>query len=125
MESIDIHQTSSTPRISFDATAKTLTVAGESYPENSFTFYAPVLAWLKQYLQQQDELTLDINVSYMNSSSTKCMLDMLDMLEEAYARSLKVAIVWRYDLENPRSFELAEEFCEEVTFPFEIVAISK
>lgn len=124
MEPIDIHQTSSTPQVSFKEAAKTMIIIGESYPENSFTFYAPVLAWLKQYLQQHDELTLDINVTYMNSSSTKCMLDMLDLLEEAYARTLKVAIVWRYDIENPRSFELAEEFCEEVTFPFEIVALN-
>jgi hypothetical protein len=117
-------QTQSTPMISFDETAHTLCIVGESFPENSFTFYAPVLDWLKQYLKNSQVLVLDLAITYMNSSSTKCMLDLLDLMEDANARGVKVSIIWRFDRENPRSIELAEEFSEEVTFPFEIVAIS-
>lgn len=125
MVHLDIPQTTSTPLIGFDLEAKTLRIFGESYPENSFAFYAPVLAWLKHYLQDNRQLTIAITITYMNSSSTKCMLDLLDIMEEAYGRSANVSIIWHYDLENPRSFELAEEFCEEVSFPFEIVALNK
>ncbi len=125
MAHLDIPQTTSTPLISFDCEAKTLRISGESYPENSFAFYAPVLAWLKQYLLDNRQLTIAITITYMNSSSTKCMLDLLDIMEEAYGRSVNVSIIWHYDLENPRSFELAEEFCEEVSLPFEITALSK
>jgi sugar/nucleoside kinase (ribokinase family) len=125
MEQLEITQTSSTPLISFDTATQTMLIVGESYPENSFVFYGSVLAWLKQYVQNNGNLTLDITITYMNSSSTKCMLDLLDLLEEAAGRGFKVVVIWRHDPENPRSLELAEEFCEEVTFPFEIVAISK
>ncbi len=124
MEQLEIQQTASTPLVSFDDSGKTLRIVGESYPENSFAFYTPVLAWLGRYLQQHAQLTVDITVTYMNSSSIKCMLDLLDALEEAFKKGSNVAIIWRHDLENPRSFELAEEFCEEVTFPFDIVALS-
>jgi len=119
-----IPQTPSTPLVSFDADQKTLRIVGESFPENSFSFYAPVIAWMKDYLQQHDALLLDLSITYMNSSSTKCMLDLMDLMEEAFGKGVKSAIIWRYDQENPRSCELAEEFSEEVTFPFQIMAFN-
>lgn len=125
MENLNISQTASTPLISFDPESNTLRMVGESYPENSFDFYAPVISWLTASLQQLSELTLDITITYMNSSSTKCTLDLMDIMEEAYCRGVKVVIVWRYDRENPRSYELAEDFREEVSFPFNIMALEK
>lgn len=125
MESINIPQTDATPLVVFDPASNTLRLAGESYPENSFDFYAPVVTWLKAALQEKDELRLDITITYMNSSSTKCTLDLLDIMEEAHARGVKTSIIWRYDQENPRSYVLAEEFREEVTFPFDIEVFSR
>ncbi|MDD5286575.1 MAG: DUF1987 domain-containing protein [Desulfuromonadaceae bacterium] len=125
MDILDIQQTASTPSIRFDPATNTLRLVGESYPENSFDFYAPVISWLTASLQQLSELTLDIAITYMNSSSTKCTLDLMDIMEEAYARGVRTAIVWRYDCENPRSYDLAEDFREEVSFPFDIVALGK
>ncbi|QEM69299.1 DUF1987 domain-containing protein [Geobacter sp. FeAm09] len=125
MNMLDMPQSSSTPLIRFDLAERKMRISGESYPENSFGFYAPVFDWVKEYLAGADELHLDIDISYMNSSSTKCVLDLLDLLEDAHARGAKVDIVWRYDTENPRSLDLAEEFQEEVTLPFSIVAATE
>lgn len=120
MRTLDIVQSTSTPRIVFDGSRHLLSISGESYPENSFEFYAPVVVWLKEYLAQEDTLYLEINVSYLNSSSTKCMLDLLDLLEEAHGRGAAISLTWLYDRENPRSLDLAREFQEEVTLPFTI-----
>lgn len=124
MESINIEKTSATPSVRFEAATNTLFIAGESYPENSFDFYAPITTWIKTAVLELSELTLDMAITYMNSSSTKCALDMMDVLEDAFERGVKTSIVWRYDRENPRSYEMAEDFCEEVTFPFEIKAMN-
>jgi hypothetical protein len=120
-----ITQSTSTPAVSFDPVERKMLITGESYPENSFAFYGPIAGWVKEYLGIVDELNLEINVSYMNSSSTKCMLDLLDLFEDAYLRGLNVSITWRYDRENPRSFDLAEEFKEEVTLPFSIIPLGE
>ena len=120
MEPIDIKANASSPAVRFDIEKSTLFITGESYPENSFDFYAPVISWLKVSLQELSEFTLDIAITYMNSSSTKCTLDIMDVMEDAFCRGVKTSIIWRYDLENPRSYEMAEDFREEVTFPFEI-----
>ena len=122
MHTLDIQQSTSTPRIFFDASERILLISGESYPENSFEFYAPIGAWLKAYLAEEKVLNLDINVSYLNSSSTKCMLDLLDVLEDAHLNGAAISLVWRYDAENSRSLDLAQEFQEEVTLPFEILS---
>lgn len=122
MNRLDIPRTTSTPQITFAPATNRLLLRGESYPENSFSFYAPLFAWLKEHLATGLPLTLDIDIDYMNSSSTKCMLDLLDLLEEEFGKGGKVAIVWRYDRENPRSLDLAEEFREEVSLPFAVVA---
>ena len=120
-----IQPTKSTPEVIFDAEEGLLMISGESYPENSFEFYAPIIGWVKKSLSVSEKLFLSINVSYMNSSSTKCILDLLDLFEEAHRKGVKVSIIWNYDKENPRSFDLAEEFQEEVTLPFSIVAFNE
>ena len=125
MELLDIPQTPSTPLIRFEAASRLLRISGESCPENSFVFYAPVIAWFKVSLTELYDLTVDISITYMNSSSTKCLFDIIDIMEEAYCRGVTTSIIWRYDSENPRSYEMAEEFREEVTFPFEIEAIEE
>lgn len=123
MRSIEIPATSSSPLIRFEPSTATLTLSGESFPENSFEFYDPVLGWLKEALAALDALRVEISISYMNSSSTKCMLDLLDILEEAHGRGATVSVLWRYSPENPRALDLAEEFQEEVTFEFSVVPL--
>lgn len=123
MEPIVIKATHSSPAISFDPVTNILRITGESYPENSFDFYAPVISWLKSSLLELPELTLDLTITYMNSSSTKCTLDIMDVMEDAYGRGVKTSIIWRYDPENPRSYEMAEDFREEVSFSFKIEAL--
>lgn len=123
MEFTTIEPSASTPLIKYDAETRVLSIIGESYPENSFDFYAPLISWLRTNLTTLTSFTLDITITYMNSSSTKCAFDIMDIMEEAFGRNVNTLIIWRYDRDNPRSYEMAEDFREEVTFPFQIEAI--
>jgi hypothetical protein len=123
MNPLNLEATRSTPLIRFDREESTLLISGESYPENSFEFYAPVIAWVQVALTQLDRFRLTLSISYMNSSSVKCLLDLLDLLEEGRARGMTPEITWYYDPENPRALDLAEEFQEEVSLPFTITAV--
>ena len=117
-----IAKTQASPEVTFDPDNRVLRITGESYPENSFDFYAPVLDWLAANLPALDSLRLEVSVSYMNSSSIKCMLDILDALGEAYAGGKDVSAVWNYEVDNPRALDLAEEFRSEISFPFTVTA---
>lgn len=117
---IDIPATASSPRVSYRAADGVLEFVGESYPENSFEFFAPVFGWLNAELAGLDRLRVEINIPYMNSSSTKCMLDVLDLLEEAADSGKPVSVLWYYEAGNDRALDLAEEFKEDIGLPFEI-----
>jgi hypothetical protein len=122
MSDITINPTQSTPGIVADAAAGVLEMRGDSYPENSFEFFEPIIAWVEQRLSVvENPLRLELHLLYLNTSSVKAMMDIFDMLEEAHGRGNEVRVNWYYDSDNERIAELAEEFKEDCTFPFEIV----
>lgn len=123
MDALFIEKTKSTPKIEFDPQGHKLRIEGQSYPENAFKFYEPILGWLDKYLEQlQQEAVLEIyfHMPYINTSSSKCMMMLLENLEEAHQMGKKVAIRWYYDRDNEPALECAEEFKEDLTIPFEI-----
>jgi len=126
MEILHIEGTKSTPEIIFDPASGVLSMSGESYPENSFEFYRPILSWLTRFSAvHHGPTTFNTNLSYLNTGSTKCMMDILDLLEESHLAGKLVAVNWFYDEENHRAYETAEEFKEEVTVPFAIIPVSE
>ncbi len=118
---IDIPASKSSPEIRYSESDNTLTISGESYPENSFAFFQPVFEWLHDQLKRKEQLHVSINISYMNSSSTKCMLDILDLLGDTSKHDCSTTVSWHYEKENDRALELAEEFQEEAAVPFRII----
>jgi hypothetical protein len=82
-----------------------------------------VLDWIEAYLRDGDRpLTLNLQLLYLNTSSVKAMMDIFDILEEAHGKGRKVAVNWYYDEQNERVAELAEEFKEDCTFPFNVTS---
>ena len=120
---LSIEATKSSPKILFSEADLSLEISGESYPENSFEFFGPLFLWCAQTLPHLPSLVLKVNIRYMNSSSTKCMLDLLDLLSEASQKGCQASVRWYWEQGNDRAFDLAEEFKEDLDLPFEIVAL--
>lgn len=109
-------KTKSTPRINFDPEKHRLEISGESYPENSAKFYSPMLQWLEAYLQQlsNEDIHVDIELIYFNSSSSKVFMNFFDLLEEAAGKGVSVEIRWKYHPDNDIAQECGEEFQEDL-----------
>jgi hypothetical protein len=110
-----IEATKSTPAIDFNAESRQLTIRGESYPENAFQFYAPLLEWLDCFLRpDSNEALIEfiLQMTYINTSSSKCLMMILEKLEKATSQGWRVIINWYYDPENENELECAEEFQE-------------
>jgi len=119
---LSIPATQSTPHIRADAAAGVLSLSGDSYPENAFELFGPVIDWVEGYLAAGEApLRLDLRLLYLNTSSIRAVMDIFDLLEEAHARRRAVSVDWFYDHRNERVRELAEEFAEDCTFPFRIL----
>lgn len=126
MDNLNIAGTQSTPSIVADRRTGIVEMRGDSYPENSFELFAPLLAWIETYLRDADAaLTLDLHLLYLNTSSVKVMMDIFDMLEQAHQEGREVAVNWYFDAQNERVGELAEEFKEDCSFPFMISTLAE
>ncbi|MBV7273650.1 DUF1987 domain-containing protein [Clostridium thailandense] len=124
MDRLLIEETKATPYIDFNPDGNSLKIKGQSYPENAFKFYEPVLKWIDEYIEEaKGEITIEINfeMPYINSSSSKCILMLLDKLENAFQEGKDIVINWYYDEENESSLECAEEFKEDISLPFNII----
>ncbi|MFH1135289.1 MAG: DUF1987 domain-containing protein [Pseudomonadota bacterium] len=126
MERLVLKPTVSTLGVDFDPLAASLVMRGESYPENALAFFTPIIAWLETYLADLaggEAVRVDLDIVYFNSSSSKVLMNIFDLLEEAAGRGIKVTIIWRHHVENEIALECGQEFAEELTAAaFEIEA---
>ncbi len=113
MENLLIEETKYTPRITLD-TAGTLSMVGKSYPENTFEFYAPMMDWTREYFETSaaDLTTVNLEITYFNSSSSKLFFDFFDLLDEA-SEDNDIKINWIFDEENESAEEAGEDFIED------------
>jgi hypothetical protein len=122
MRDLNFGATPSTPSVAAVAKDGTMTMRGDSYPENSLEFYQPVLAWITEYLDGSDApFELRLHLLYLNTSSVKAMMDIFEILESAHLKGRKITVRWYYNRDNERIADLAEEFKEDCSFPFDIL----
>lgn len=121
MNTLQREQTQSTPAVCADWETGCLSMAGDSYPENSYEFFNDIISWVETYLEQSEQpLLIKLRLAYLNTSSVRAMLDIFDLLQAAYDEKREVKVDWLYHPRNERVADLAEEFREDCTFPFEI-----
>ena len=119
---LHIEPTKSTPRVILDPQEKLLSIGGQSYPENAFKFFEPIIAALDSFLTEgRPGLRVEFALHYINTSSSKCLMTILDRLEEASKAGKQISLTWYVNPENESEQECAEEFQEDITFPFNIV----
>lgn len=121
---INIEAGKSTPRILLDSINNQYIIEGQSYPENSSSFYEPVLAWIKEHLSNApDRFVLKLKLLYINTSSTKAMFYLFDILEEAFKNGQDIQIDWLYDEENEMAKETGEELLEDLQVPCSLIQV--
>lgn len=124
MKQLFIEGSKSTPEINFDTENNILTIRGQSYPENAFKFYEPILKWVDDYLiklQTEAKVQIDFTLPYINTSSSKCIMMLLEKFNEAFLSGKNITLSWYYDVDNESELECAEEFQEDMNLPFKIV----
>jgi len=123
MKNLIIDATDCTPSIYFDAQEHLLEIRGTSYPENTASFYAPVFSWLEEYfaMTEDREITVNIEIVYFNSGSSKALLEFFDLLDDAAFQGMGVTVNWMYEQDDEDMREYGEEFVEDfrrLTFHF-------
>ena len=118
MENLEIAATKSSPEINFNSESNILTLLGESYPENTAKFYGPVFHWLERYLNsiENQEVSMNIELIYFNSSSSKVLFDIFELFENACHHGKNISVNWIYDKDNDAALEYGEDFAAELEY---------
>lgn len=135
ISSMLIEATAHTPKLVINAEniyeGITIEISGESVPEDTRKFYAPVFQWidnLDKYIEKNNHMegegirmTSNFRMEYFNSSSAKIFIMLMEILSELKIKYPKmvVTINWMYDDED--ILEAGEEFKSLVSVPFNIV----
>lgn len=114
MENIHITSSPTTPyfpEVDFNSQTGVCELRGESYMEETYKFYLPLLNWLKDYTTHiENKVELNVKLIYLNTTSTKCILDMLEILKTFENKGGKVKVNWFYDKNDPDMVDEVEDF---------------
>lgn len=123
MENYTLIPSPKTPRLYFNAKTGDFEISGRSIPENSIEFYKPLLEWLDEYIKNpQEDTKLHVNLEYFNTSSSKCLVEILRKLEKIHGDH-KVKVFWHYEEEDEDMMESGEDFKKILKLPIELIVV--
>lgn len=126
MDSIKIEGTPKTPTIRFDGETGELIIRGRSIPENSIDFYKPVIDWLDKYADNaKQEVSLNMELEYFNTSSSKCILDIFKKLEAIKKKGKLVIVKWHYEEDDEDMLEAGEDYDAIIDIDFEMIKVEE
>jgi hypothetical protein len=125
MQRLTIKGTSNTPYIELDPNG-TLSIRGRSTPENPLDYYAPVTSWVGNYIvHPKEDTTVRLFFIYINTSSLKCLIEILKKLLHVTKSGNKLTIEWLYEEGDDDMRELGAEFEELLQISFSIIPVNE
>ncbi len=98
------------PTVDLNADTGICNISGESYLEDTSIFYSSVIYWVEEYCEKiKKPITFNFDLEYYNTSSSKCIVNIMFLLKKYADMGLEVKINWYYDANNECSDEEVEE----------------
>ena len=101
------------PRVDFDAETGICEISGESFLEETAKFYAPLVDWIQEYIKTGKPISLNIKLTYFNTSSSKWILRILYILAK-YQQEGKATINWYIHKDDIDLMEDIQDFQDDV-----------
>jgi hypothetical protein len=97
MNDLLISKTTLTPQVQFLSSGNLL-IKGVSTPENTMSFYRPLFNWISEFKSTDpSKISLILEIDYLNSTSTKAIVELLILLNNIKKDGVPVEIMWRYE----------------------------
>jgi hypothetical protein len=112
------------PEINFDANSGIFSISGQSYHEHAEEFYAPVLAWLREFFREEGKkAVVNMKFTYFNTASSRSILDILEILEKYEAQTPgSVTVNWFYKESDYDMFESGEDYQADVDIKINLIS---
>ncbi|MGE0088095.1 MAG: DUF1987 domain-containing protein [Bacteroidales bacterium] len=130
MENLYIEPTEITPRVDFDSKIKKFELSGVSRPEDVVAFYESIIFKIEKYINQllKNENTianikfhLVFDLNYINSASSKYILQILGLFKKIYLKGATVTCTWYYEDLDDQILEDGEDLSDVIKMDFEFL----
>ncbi len=122
MENLILEKSKFTMSVDFNAETGILNLEGNSYPEDAISFFESLNKWMEQYIAEvKGDIVFNVKLNYLNSSSSKCFMDMFDILEDYSEEGGNVKVNWYYFENDDEIKEAGEELLEDLSLVYELI----
>lgn len=126
LEIIELGETNSTPQVSADPQKHQLVLKGRSLPVDAYSFYQPIIDWLSKYgASDNSELDLIIQLTFLNSGSSKRLIDLFECADRLSQNGCRTDIEWHYNDNSDDIYAAGKEYSSLVSVPFKLVKSNK
>jgi hypothetical protein len=120
MEKLLINKTSKSPFISLEKGI--FQFSGRSIPEDAKKIFKPVIEWIKGYKPIDSNLTtINFCFDYLDTSSSKCVYDILIALDDIYSQGHNMVINWYYEEGDDDMLDLGIHLKSFIKAPFNFI----
>jgi len=130
MENLHIEPTEITPKVNFDIKKKEFELSGISRPEDVVAFYESIIIKVEEYIEQvlKNESTIKnilfnliFDLTYINSASSKYILQILDLFKKIIIKGATVHCTWYYEDLDDQILEDGEDLSDVIKMEFDFV----
>lgn len=117
MEDLFVKGTESIPMVSFKTSGE-IKMEGRALVEDAFKFFQPLITWAKEF--NADEINIEINLEYFNTSVSKQLLDLFRTFE-GNPNNKVINVRWLFeegDDEMQESGEIYEDLLPRFNFSY-------
>jgi len=119
-----IKETLHTPLVNVFNDDNLIVVSGTSRLEDPSIFYQELADLYEEYIRAfKNKITLDFNLNYINTSSSKWLFHILKNLQVKYADEKNIIINWYYEEDDEVILEAGEVFESLLHVPFNLIPI--
>jgi hypothetical protein len=120
MEDLYLKKTFNSPEVEFLAEKGELSMEGRSIPEDPGEFFERLIDWINEYfLHPSDKTIVSIKLEYINSGSSKYMLELLRIMKINHDAGKNVKVKWYFEEGDESIEELGIHYENTIQIPFE------
>ena len=117
-----LKKTFNTPEVRLDPSEGYLVIEGRSIPEDPNILYEDIITHLEKYYQNPRPLTkIDFKLEYVNSGSSKVLLEILRLIKTKYDSGSDCVVNWFYEEDDESIQDLGQHFKNTIKVPFNLV----
>ena len=128
MEPLFIKGSLHTPFVDFNSGTGIFEIRGRSIPEETLTFYNPLIKWVEKYTENpQPKTVVNLKIEYLNSGSHTSLLVILKKIQEILTgiKNGEVLVKWYYEKDDEYMLETGKEYRDMLKILFEFISVEE